>query len=310
MLLAVKLHEIGRLTVEQAAELAGMSKEAFMEALSKYRAPVSAHPSEELRKTVEERKTTLVSSLAKIPLETWNRIVRMEPEWRNMSGFPERYGFGKFAVLMLTLGLNDFQLKGKAEVAYWPKLKELLEEHGVPESPKDLELILSGFYRNERLPELKLRRLNRFLSSGLARKLWNVNSSEAARDFLRIWYELARTMGQSKDAKTIAFAMKCLGIALLMVGEVDFDFERIPIPVDYRIKAFTKRLGLSPAEDDEVREFWGEVLDELRRRVHINMIHLDSLIWQIGTLSGSGILEYFAQLGLREVGEEIAEAVG
>jgi DNA-(apurinic or apyrimidinic site) lyase len=55
----------------------------------------------------------LVNVLSEIPAEIWNRIVKEEPEWRYMEGFPKRYGFGRFAVLMLAAGLNDFQLKGK-----------------------------------------------------------------------------------------------------------------------------------------------------------------------------------------------------
>lgn len=227
----------------------------------------------------------VVSVLAQIPIEVWDKITEKEPEWRNMKGYLEKYGFGRFAVLMLAAGLNDFQLKGKAEVAYWPKLRETLERHGIQDSPKDLESILSEFYRDERLPELKLTRLNRFLSSKLARKLWSAKPDEVIRDFLKIWYELANTMRQSRDAKTITFAMKCLGITLLMSGKTDFSFERIPIPVDYRVRTFTERLGLGVKDDNDVREFWNKVLEELRKEVPINMIHLDSLIWQIGTLS-------------------------
>lgn len=248
--------------------------------------------------------------LSAIPTEIWNIIVEKEPEWRYMEKLLEGYGFGRFAVLMLAAGLNDFQLKGKAEVAYWPKIREILERSGVPDSLKDLERILSRFYRNERLPELKLRRLNRLLSSRLAGDLWSAKPDDVAKDFLKIWYKLANTMRQGRDAKTITFAMKCLGIALLMAGKTDFSFENIPIPVDYRVREFTKRLGVTVRDDEDVREFWNEVLKELRKsRPEVNMIHLDSLVWQIGVLSKPEIVSYFENLGLREVGERIAELV-
>ncbi|AKG91842.1 protein of unknown function {DUF1886} [Geoglobus ahangari] len=91
--------------------------------------------------------------LSKIPLEVWNRIVKEEPEWKHIHTFLERYGFGKFATLMVMLGLNDYQLKGKAEIAYWPKIKELLENKPVPETPEELKNILSVFYSRERLPD-------------------------------------------------------------------------------------------------------------------------------------------------------------
>jgi len=246
--------------------------------------------------------------LVQIPIEVWDRIVEEEPEWRYMHRFLEKYGFGRFAVLMVAAGLNDFQLKGKAEIAYWPKLRDLLERKEVPASPQEMEDMLKGFYTKERLAYLKLKRLNRFLSSELADKLWIAEPKEVVENFIGIWYELAATMRQNRDAKTIAFAMKCLGISLLMTGESNFSFEKIPIPVDYRVKEFTKRLGVS-IDDEEVRRFWSQVLEGIRSRVEINMIHLDSLIWQIGVLSKTEIVDYFAKLGLREVGEKIAEVM-
>lgn len=116
-------------------------------------------------------------------------------------------------------------------------------------------------------------------------------------------------MRQDGEAKTITFAMKCLGIALLMAGESKFSFEKISIPVDYRVREFTKRIGVTFDGDGEVRKFWSHVLAELRKSVDVNMIHLDSLIWQIGVLEKHEIVEYFSRLGLKEVGEKLAEVV-
>ncbi|WP_397548066.1 hypothetical protein ABUL39_05025 [Rhodothermus marinus] len=65
----------------------------------------------------------IVNIFLQIPLETWEHIVACEPEWRYMSDLLPSYREGPFAVLMVAAGLNDFQLKGKAEKAYWPVLK-------------------------------------------------------------------------------------------------------------------------------------------------------------------------------------------
>lgn len=54
LLLMVKLFETGKLTVGQAAELAGYSKSTFIELLGKLGVPVIDYPSEEL----EEEKIT------------------------------------------------------------------------------------------------------------------------------------------------------------------------------------------------------------------------------------------------------------
>ncbi|HIP88491.1 MAG TPA: N-glycosylase/DNA lyase [Thermococcus paralvinellae] len=247
--------------------------------------------------------------LSKIPLQVWNEIVKKEPEWIHMHKFLKRYGFGKFAVLMIVAGLNDYQLKGRAEKAYWPPLSNLLEGKPVPKSPEELINILEEFYSKERFSNAKIRRLKRFLSSSLAQELWTSKPEDVAKDFVKIWYRLAETMKQKGNAKTIAFAMKCLGISLLMAGETNFSFEKIPIPVDYKVKEFTKRLGVEFKNDDDIRNFWSAVLEELKTRVDINMIHLDSLIWQIGTLDRDEIIEYFSEFGLENIGRELVEVL-
>jgi Uncharacterised protein family (UPF0175). len=52
-LLAIKLYEVGRLTLGQSAKLAGYSKRAFIELLGKYGVPVVAYSPEELREEVK-----------------------------------------------------------------------------------------------------------------------------------------------------------------------------------------------------------------------------------------------------------------
>lgn len=52
MSLASKLYERGKLTLGQAAELAGYSKETFMELLADYNVPLINHSPEELDKDI------------------------------------------------------------------------------------------------------------------------------------------------------------------------------------------------------------------------------------------------------------------
>ncbi len=49
LMLMVKLYETGRLSLGQAAQLAGYSTRAFMELLGKLGVPVFDYPAEELR---------------------------------------------------------------------------------------------------------------------------------------------------------------------------------------------------------------------------------------------------------------------
>jgi len=53
LLVAIKLYELGRLSLGQSAKLAGYSKRAFIELLGKYGVPVVAYPPEELWEEVE-----------------------------------------------------------------------------------------------------------------------------------------------------------------------------------------------------------------------------------------------------------------
>ena len=50
VLLAVKLYEVGKASLGQAAKLAGFSKRTFLEVLGRYQVPVFNYSPEELRK--------------------------------------------------------------------------------------------------------------------------------------------------------------------------------------------------------------------------------------------------------------------
>jgi len=257
---------------------------------------------------VNVRRIRLVEILREIPWEVWKGIIREEPEWKLLKPLLGRYGFGPFAVLMVITGLNDYQLKGKAEVVYWPKIYRLLEKSPTPNSPRKLCNLLEPFYQKERLNTIKVQRLRRFLNSPLADKLWKSSPQEVSAKFLEIWKELAWIMGQKPEDKTICFAMKCLGISLLMTGEYDFDFLAIPIPVDSRVRKFTQKTGISLGETDrEVREAWHEILSLLREHnPSLTMIHLDSLIWQIASMDDNQLQRYFENLNILGVGYRLS----
>ena len=54
LLLAIKLYEVGKVTLGQAAKIAGYSKQAFIELLGHYGVPVIAYSSEELREEIQK----------------------------------------------------------------------------------------------------------------------------------------------------------------------------------------------------------------------------------------------------------------
>lgn len=57
MALASKLYELGRLTLGQAAELAGYSKETFMELLDEYNVPLINYSPEELDEDIDNAQS-------------------------------------------------------------------------------------------------------------------------------------------------------------------------------------------------------------------------------------------------------------
>ena len=53
LFLAVKLYEVGKASLGQAARLAGFSKRAFIEVLGRYKIPVFDYSPEELRRELD-----------------------------------------------------------------------------------------------------------------------------------------------------------------------------------------------------------------------------------------------------------------
>ncbi|MFL6227934.1 MAG: UPF0175 family protein [Pyrinomonadaceae bacterium] len=53
LLLAIKLYEVEKASLGQAAKLAGLSKRAFMEMLGRYKVPVFNYSPEELRQEID-----------------------------------------------------------------------------------------------------------------------------------------------------------------------------------------------------------------------------------------------------------------
>lgn len=52
LLLAIKLYEVSKASLGQAAKLAGYSKRAFIDSLGHYHIPVLDYPAEELRQEI------------------------------------------------------------------------------------------------------------------------------------------------------------------------------------------------------------------------------------------------------------------
>jgi len=257
------------------------------------------------------RFTQFVNLLGQLPDTSWAASVNQLPSCKLLRPLSREWPFGRFATLYVLGGLNNYQLKGRAEVSYWPKILPLIVHGSIPKSPHELKEKLLPFYKAERLSVAKVKRLERFVNSKLCCQIWDSDALIVAIEFLAIWPELARTMKQKRDAKTIVFAMKCLACALLLVGETGFDFGTIPIPVDSRISELSRRLGLISSGGEMERNRWSQVLDNIRgSNPEVTMIHLDSILWQISILSEQQIVTHLLNLGTKiDLAESIAKVI-
>lgn len=239
--------------------------------------------------------------LQQLPWACWERVIEQDASYQTMRPLAESYPAGAFMALMVLAGLNDYQLKGPAETGYWPPLRARLMGNEVPKRPAELGEVLRPFYEEERLRSHKVSRMQRFLASGLAEELWEMSPRQAADQLHPIWSGICDTMGGDKSRKTTVFAVKCLGMALVMLGEMDFDFFGVPIPVDSRLQKLTPSLA-----DEQIREFWRDVLTRLRdKEPRLTHLHLDTLLWHyLGSGTGS---EYLERVG---VPAGLAEEVG
>lgn len=255
------------------------------------------------------RLDDLVRLLRQVPDGAWAAAVNQTPSCRFLRPLSQVWPFGRFAVLYLMGGLNNYQLKGRAEDAYWPKILPLIEQAAIPQYPHELRETLKPFYRTERLSTVKLNRLDRFLGSPLCSRIWDSDPEILSNNFLVIWPELSRTMKQAREKKTIVFGMKCLAYALLLVNKTGFDFRPIPIPVDSRVRELSRRLHLVDKGDAQERGRWNYVIDNIRiSNPGVTMLHLDSVLWQIGTLSKLQIKTHLLRLGFQaDLTEDIVE---
>lgn len=226
---------------------------------------------------------TIASILSEVPETSWNSILLESSMYDNIHMLSKKMEYGPFAVLVIILALNDYQLKGKAEKNYWPMLDALLNSKIKNKISKDeMQKILIPFYQAERFADQKIKRMEKFINSPLADKIWNYNAKEVSEHFNNIWIDLSRVMGQKKDKKTIVFSMKCLGRSLIMYNETSFNFDNIPIPVDSRIERITKNFNFTVNNENQIRDIWSKVLDMIQANgVTINMMHLDSFLFKL-----------------------------
>jgi DNA-(apurinic or apyrimidinic site) lyase len=254
----------------------------------------------------------IIDILQEIPFSIWNRIVQYEPEWRYFNSIKHRFANHIWQVIYIMMGLNAYQLKGRAEEGYWLPLSNYLANLPLNSPLTLIQACFLDFYKFERLPKNKIKRVHRFCSSRLFQELVNNDTkSNNIPSIPYIWNQLAQTMKQNPTDKTIVFALKCLGVHLLMEQVSGLDFSTIPIPVDSRIRQTTARLTSLILSDKAIQNFWSSILHQINQHLQtqITMIHLDSLLWQISLLQKEELGDYCTTLGLGGVESDLANVL-
>ncbi|WP_457741559.1 N-glycosylase/DNA lyase [Thermococcus sp.] len=160
----------------------------------------------------EELAERVAKFLLKIPDDVWEGLFDELPEFQKMPEEFKNWSFGKQAVILMVGALNDYRTKSED---YW---KEFYESFGTPpkepENFEDLKGMLKSVQRIcKNLKSRKCTRMKKLLENKgkkFVEKLWKKNESYFKENIGLIWEELADVMGQCKEDKTMALAMKDL----------------------------------------------------------------------------------------------------
>lgn len=253
-------------------------------------------------------KNKLIDIFSQIPFEAWNNIIKQEPEWIYLGNLKNQFIQGTFALIMLTAGLNAYRLKHNAQKTYFPNLYDHFKSLNNL-NYENLKKSFLGFYEKELAYKNKLKRINKLYDSDLAKYIYNSNIEVISKDIKNIWQELACVMDSKPCQKTIAFAMKCLAESFIMYGIYDFEFDDV-IPVDSRIKTFSQTIGLDNLKDQYIIDFFKDFIKSLKQKLpFMNMIYLDSLIWQIAKLDKEELINYFKDLNLENLAHDLISII-
>jgi DNA-(apurinic or apyrimidinic site) lyase len=175
--------------------------------------------------------------------------------------------------LIIANSIVCYQLSSTWE-KYWDEFSKAASEHNFKEKKDILEFFknfLPNSRWNKRFVETKINRLIR-LSPFLDKFFWNEESYY--ENMILLQNELAKTMNQKKDDKTIVFAVKMFyyWARNYFWKIIEFPFE-IEIPIDSRL---TKIYELYNEDKDlNIKDFY----KILSRKLNIPELHLDAIVW-------------------------------
>ncbi len=199
----------------------------------------------------------LVGFLANISEKEAIEVVKRDPQFKAISTVKRNPEKIKDVVLN---ALVSYQLNTTGE-EYWLKFGEFLAKGGE----------LSSFVKREN-PRLLAQKLARLEKA----KSLDINANLKPDE---LW-EMLKPFGKRK--KTVLFALKMFLYAKHHLGQSVIWPRHMPIPVDSRLSALTKRFALPP---EKAQHFWQKVSE----KTGLAPLLLDSLLWT-GFLTLAGVV--------------------
>ena len=239
---------------------------------------------------IEERIRRVSEAFALLGFDGIVAFDRVEPEFRVLStiygrGCPKNFLYA----IAICCGLCDYQLGYGGAEKYWSSLLEAYATVEPIENEKDLSELMSLFLEkpiNAQSRERKKLRIRKLFERGFIRELLD-NMESCLANPVSTWENLASALENPSNAKTVVFSMKVFDLANLIVSGRYLDFpQNIPIPVDFHVRNVAIASGIVDIyeSDDEVREAWLRVLEELNKHINpsVNLLRIDSIVWQVG----------------------------
>nr|MDD3719783.1 N-glycosylase/DNA lyase [Candidatus Gracilibacteria bacterium] len=176
-----------------------------------------------------------------------------------------------FLSLILANSIVCYQLSSTGE-KYWEEFATYFSNRNLSDGIiSELSQFLPNSKGNKRFVDTKIGRLKKLelLLSKFEKQLdFDSNNIILLRD------ELASTMNQKIDAKTIVFAIKMLlyGLSIINNGKTIICPFKIEIPIDSRLTQIFEKYK----EDyTDIKLFY----NDLSKKLQIPEIHLDAIIW-------------------------------
>ncbi len=239
----------------------------------------------------------LYNQLKKYSLEDVIKLEESDRQFLALVDVYENKLFDDRHYLFLTIAnaLVCYQLSGKGE-DYWEEFSKALQNKEI-KNFSSVELFFEDFLpsskNNKRLINIKLKRIKKLesfydfvvvnhcgcpgqVNDAVPTLLQEMENYYKNMD--KLVCDLAKTMNQNINAKTIVFAVKMFGYASRNIFDyLEYFPNNIGSPIDNRLEKLYHKYNINRdnASKKDIQRFYGA----LSKKLHIPPLHLDAILW-------------------------------